>query len=175
MPDPMTADRAARATAHDELMSRLLVEMQPRLRAFLRRLAGVDVDDAVQETMARAWRSRRSFDPGHGGVEPWLLRIAFRAFLDQRGRNGATAAEPGEVAGAEPDPAHLIAVRDHTAALLDRLSAIERDVLLRFHGDGESIERIAEALAMPRGTVKSHLHRARNRLWAMQHQIGDRP
>jgi DNA-directed RNA polymerase specialized sigma24 family protein len=44
------------------------------------------------------------------------------------------------------------------------LAPRERDVLLRFHVDGESVAEIAAALCVPIGTVKSDLARARKRL-----------
>jgi DNA-directed RNA polymerase specialized sigma24 family protein len=39
-------------------------------------------------------------------------------------------------------------------------------VLLQFHRDGQRINSIAAGLAVPPGTVKSLLHRARTRMWA---------
>jgi RNA polymerase sigma-70 factor (ECF subfamily) len=180
MPHPMTAERAADETPRDAAMSELLTGMQGRLRAFVRKLAREDVDDIAQETMARAWRSRHTFDSKRSTGESWLLRIAFRAFLDLRQAKGNTlpatghgiGTSAGEVIAAGGDPVHQAAVREHTAALLGSLSAIERDVLLRFHRDGESIEQIARTLKTPAGTIKSHLHRARNRLWASERSTG---
>ncbi|MCA8974276.1 MAG: RNA polymerase sigma factor [Planctomycetes bacterium] len=157
-------------------MSRLLLDMQPRLRAFLGSLAAADVDDLVQETLTRAWRSRTRLDAARGSGEAWLLRIAFRTFLDHRRRCAQVIAQPAapedEQAAVQRDPHQQAAIREHTTALLGSLSRCEHDILLRFHRDGDSIEDIARALRMPPGTVKSHLHRARNRLWAMERQRG---
>jgi DNA-directed RNA polymerase specialized sigma24 family protein len=44
------------------------------------------------------------------------------------------------------------------------LRPLEREVLLRFHQNMESVREIALATDMPEGTVKSHLSRARRRL-----------
>jgi len=47
---------------------------------------------------------------------------------------------------------------------LGRLSAVERTVLVLYHQEERSYQQIAEALHMPLGTVRTHLHRARKRL-----------
>jgi len=171
----MTAERAADQTPRDAAMSQLLTGMQGRLRTFLRKLARTDVDDLAQETMARAWRSRHTFDPERGNGESWLLRIAFRAFLDLRKADRNTVPDTESLQANGCDPVHHAAIREHTATLLGCLSPIERDVLLRFHRDGESIAHIAGALKAPTGTIKSHLHRARNRIWASEHATGGTP
>lgn len=170
MPDPMTAD----PSAPDAQMQELLANATPALRAFLRRLAPTEVDDLHQETLARAWRSRQTFDPERGSGNAWLLRIAYRAFVDLRDRRPTTAGELSEqLTAVTADPLTRATARDEAASLLDLVPEPERDVLLRFHRDGQTIKEIATALVMPAGTVKSHLHRARNRLWAEQRRQED--
>lgn len=171
----MTNDPAAEAPA-DATLSRELGALDGRLRAFLATLhrgaaAPGDVDDLAQETMARAWRARGTFDAAKGSLAAWLLRIGFRVFLDRRQRR-APAPDAVEPIDHRPDPARAAEARDHAAALLAKLAPTERDVLLRFHRDGESIAAISRALAMPAGTVKSHLHRARNRMLAADRRAG---
>ena len=142
-----------------------LLEIQPRLHAFLRKLGAEDVDDVLQDTLARAWRSRTTFDGSRGSFAAWIMKIAFHSYLDQR----ADAARHPRALG--DDDRRLAArrtgdtdVRDEIGALLGRLPAIQQDVVLRFHQRGESIREIARDLNIPEGTVKSHLHRARRRL-----------
>ncbi|MCR9244791.1 MAG: sigma-70 family RNA polymerase sigma factor [bacterium] len=167
----MTEDRAA----PDARIQGLLTAMERPLRAFLRRLAPTEIDDLHQETLARAWRSRHTFDPTLGSGRSWLLRIGFRAFLDARDRRSQPTDElPDHLAASTADPATWAAARDDAAVLLQRLPPQEREILLRFHRDGESIAGIAVELRIPAGTVKSHLHRARNRLWAAQRNGEDR-
>src|SRR5258708_815646 len=58
--------------------------------------SGFEADDAVQETMLRAWRSAEGFE-GRSSVRSWLYRIATNVCLDMlRGRQ--RRARPMELA-----------------------------------------------------------------------------
>ncbi len=63
-----------------------------------------DAEDAVQETMIRAWRSRDQFD-GRASVKTWLYRIATNVCLDElkdRGRRALPMEEGSPSSGAPP-------------------------------------------------------------------------
>jgi RNA polymerase sigma-70 factor (ECF subfamily) len=148
-------------------------QLTPQLRAFLGRLLrggatyGSSLDDLVQETLTRSWRSRASFDAHRGSLASWLLRIAFTVYLDHR------AAPPPESSVRETatqatDPVAAAAAREHLLRLLAQLDPRERHLLLRFHRDGRSIAELAHETGLAAGTVKSLLHRARARLWAFE-------
>jgi RNA polymerase sigma factor (sigma-70 family) len=47
---------------------------------------------------------------------------------------------------------------------LQHLSDVERTVLVLYHQEERSYEQIADALKMPMGTVRTHLHRSRKKL-----------
>ncbi|HEX2849506.1 MAG TPA: sigma-70 family RNA polymerase sigma factor [Acidimicrobiales bacterium] len=68
-----------------------------------------EADDAVQETIVRAWRAADSFE-GRASVRSWLYRIATNVCLDMlRGRQ--RRARPVDLGPASPpDPAFLAAV-----------------------------------------------------------------
>lgn len=55
------------------------------LLAFCYQLLGspFDAEDAVQDAMERAWRSRSSFDPALAGLSTWVYRIARNVCLDR--------------------------------------------------------------------------------------------
>lgn len=151
-----------------------LVRALPRLRAHLAR-RGADPDDAVQEAATRALRGRASFDAGRGGIWPWLRRIGERALFDA-GRRRREAPEPR--ADLEPvDPSGAVAAsaaeRAEALRMVAGLPAREREVLWRFHVDGEPIAAIAAALGRPAGTIKSDLSRARRRLAAWHGPLDD--
>jgi RNA polymerase sigma-70 factor (ECF subfamily) len=94
-----------------------------------------------------------------------LRTIALRVVLDQRARGlrlrEAAGAQSNELAAREDA---TVEHRDELLRVLAPLSDVERDVLVRFHGRGETVQELALALQLPEGTVKSHLHRARRKL-----------
>jgi RNA polymerase sigma-70 factor (ECF subfamily) len=148
------------------LEARLAAEA-PGLRAYLRRVAGVgarsaELDDLAQAALERALRYRKSYDPARP-LGAWLRTIALRVVLDQRAARVRDAASaPSNELAAREDAS--VEHRDELARVLAPLSDVERDVLVRFHGRGETVEELALALRLPEGTVKSHLHRARRKL-----------
>lgn len=82
----------------DQLDPRLL-EHRRELTGYCYRMLGsaFDADDAVQETMVRAWRGLADFE-GRSALRSWLYRIATNVCLDQlNGRN--RRALPMDLAG----------------------------------------------------------------------------
>lgn len=108
----------------DELDPRLL-EHRRELTGYCYRMLGsaFDADDAVQETMVRAWRGLGDFE-GRSALRSWLYRIATNVCLDQlSGRQ--RRALPMDLSGSpwQPVPASLAARRPGTAwvePVLDR-------------------------------------------------------
>jgi RNA polymerase sigma-70 factor (ECF subfamily) len=96
-----------------------------------RMLASFDeAEDAVQETLLRAWRARDAFD-GSTGLRPWLYRIATRVCLDllRRRARRPQAAQPGpEVPWLQPYPDRLL---DEVAATGEQPDAVavERETI----------------------------------------------
>src|SRR5579884_3911191 len=68
--------------------------------------SGFEADDAVQETLVKAWRSRARFE-GRSALRSWVYRIATNVCLDMlRGRQ--RRARPMDLGPASPaDPTHL--------------------------------------------------------------------
>ncbi len=158
----LTEDRRA----FEQLMRR----HQGMVRAQLRRLLYGDqarADDLAQETFLLAWRKLDQFR-GEARFSTWLYRIAYSCFLQARRKRSAAA---DDVDGDAPDLP--ISLRDAADLRLDveramrRLSATEQEVLLHVVQLGLSHEEAAYVLAMPLGTVKSHMNRGKARLRAL--------
>ncbi|MFL9841116.1 sigma-70 family RNA polymerase sigma factor [Sphingomonas sp. ST-64] len=96
----------------------------------------------------------------------WLFGIAHRAFSDllrRRYRELPSSADDFEQIADEPlADAHAdLEQMEHGLA---RLPPVEREILTLFYLRELTIDETAEALAIPPGTVKSRLHRARRLL-----------
>jgi RNA polymerase sigma-70 factor, ECF subfamily len=130
-----------------------------------------DAQDAAQEALVKAWRALPGFRSG-APLRPWLLAIVanearsrVRAAGRRAGREArAFALEPGRAA--EP-PEAAVLVRERRAALNHALVGLpERDravLALRYLLD-LSEQETAAALGCRRGTVKSRVSRALERL-----------
>lgn len=126
--------------------------------------------DATQEALLRVYLRLSEFR-GESAFETWAVRIVTNVCLDRlRGRANrpkeAEAAWEG-MRDASADVEAEVLAREAAATLseaLRRLPPHHRVPLLLRLWDGWSYEEIAEALAVPVGTVKSHVHRARLRL-----------
>jgi RNA polymerase sigma-70 factor (ECF subfamily) len=153
----------------DAAFAAFLAAHRERVLAFLRRLGGHEAEDLLQETLAKVWRHRCRLDPA-ANPRAWLLRAAFRTFLDQRRRRrrGPEAAE--EVVRAAPDRRPCpVEIRDEIERGLLRLLPLERTLLLAFHAEGRTLRELAAAHHLPLNTIKSHLHRARRKLTEADH------
>ena len=97
----------------DEAAFRLLVEpYRAAIHAHCYRMLGslFDADDALQETMLRAWRGLPRFQ-GHELLRPWLYRIATNVCLDAlaRSRKRSLPIEHGRPAGPNHEPGERLA------------------------------------------------------------------
>ena len=92
----------------------------------------------------------------------WLFTIARRSVVNQL--RGQYAEHPQPLSYDEPDPADQVVDRVDVRRLVDKVPVVEREVLVLFHLEDLSLEECAEVLAVPVGTVKSRLHRARRML-----------
>lgn len=118
-------------------------------------------DDAVQDTLVRAWKYIDTFDR-RGSFEGWLLRICRNVVIDAA---NAAARRPESVEPTDLDrltpPVEEDASHD-LIELLHQLSVDHREVLVLVGVLGLSYDEAADALDLPVGTVRSRLARARS-------------
>jgi RNA polymerase sigma-70 factor (ECF subfamily) len=123
------------------------------------RVVGPDrAADAAQEALIRAWQHAGACRTVPG---PWVSAISRREALRLVARDARRPhdGDRGEEAVDPPCP-DALDVRD----AVRRLGPADRSLVLRFYWLGERDREIADALALPLGTVKIRLHRARGRL-----------
>ena len=129
-----------------------------------------EAEDVTQEAFVRAWRGLPGFR-GQARFATWLYRIVYNLCLNRlpRLRRELLQAEPLEEAVVDlaPAPPDVFEVQERLAFLheeLNRLPAKYRLVLTLRYLQDLSYAEIAAALDVPMGTVKTHLHRARQLL-----------
>jgi RNA polymerase sigma-70 factor (ECF subfamily) len=144
-------------------------------RYFARRVGREAADDLVAETFLAAFAKRRGYFTAHRDAAPWLYGIATNLVGQHRRdevrqfriRQAAwpDLAQPGH---AERVTADVTArsVRQQLADALAELPDADRDVLVLIAWEQLSYTETARALAIPVGTVRSRLNRARARLRA---------
>ncbi|MCK6546980.1 sigma-70 family RNA polymerase sigma factor [Myxococcota bacterium] len=164
---------------------------RPALVGHCYRMLGsaLDADDAVQETMVRAWRALDGFD-GRASLRTWLFRIATNVCLDTLGDRKRTRPldesavgtvddelvprerthwlEPvpdARVLPATVDPAERAMLKESIrlafVAALQHLPPRQRAALLMTEVLGWSAAEVAESLDMTVAAVNSALQRAR--------------
>ncbi len=166
---------------------------RPALTGHCYRMLGsvFDADDAVQETMIRAWKAWSDFD-GRSSIKTWLYRIATNVCLDElkdRGRRAHPIEEgaPGSpsieylakqpnnywiepmldsrIMPAEADPAERLMLRQSIRlafmTALQHLAPKQRAALLLTEVLGFSANEAAAMLDLSVASVNSALQRAR--------------
>ena len=110
----------------------------------------------------RAWRMRHQCqDPDRPW--PWLSRICQREAARLAARRRTSPLPEGREPS-EPSSADETVERLAVTAAVSQLAPLDRELIARRYGDDQTHRWIAGALAMPEGTVKVRLHRARRQL-----------
>jgi RNA polymerase sigma-70 factor (ECF subfamily) len=133
-------------------------------RLALRYASRTDADDVAQEALLRAWRFRGAVRDGER-LEGWLAVIVRNEAVRQRARPRCEPiAEVDFGFGIEDERLAAITATADLSSALGKLDASERRLLELRYTQDLTQPAIAKALAMPEGTVKVRLHRARAKL-----------
>ena len=129
-------------------------------------------EEITQEVFLALLTQMDRFDAGRGSLSTWLCGIARRQLWKYLERNEGAAFDFDEESAAElqcpsEGPAELLLRREAVAAVragMEELPPALREVVILCALEEMSYEQAAQVLAVPVGTVRSRLHRAKVRL-----------
>jgi RNA polymerase sigma-70 factor (ECF subfamily) len=119
-----------------------------------------EAEDATQEAMARAWKSRRSLREPEA-FDAWIDRIVVNACRERLRRKRVVLEVELPADGNEPEAADrfgALLAHDSVGRALGALTVDQRAVVVLRYWRDFSLDQIAERLGWPVGTVKSRLH-----------------
>jgi RNA polymerase sigma-70 factor (ECF subfamily) len=171
--------RRFQATGDHEAFRALVERHLASIRRLLLVVLGGDpeeVQDAEQEVLLAMYRRLGSFR-FRSSLRTFLYSLARNHAVDHlrrqrrhaRTRERAAALDPGQPPG-YGDPLGQVLERERTDALwraFGLLPDAQRQLLLMKEVEGFSVEEIAAVTSLREGTVKSRLHRGRERLARM--------
>ncbi len=158
----------------------LVVAYQNRLHAFVCRMVknSHEAEEVCQDTFLRAFSALNTFDFNYR-FSTWLFTIGYRLCLNtlRRRKDYCGDMDFSAMAGSGRNDSDDLPLADDVAnsdeakrlkkiiwEAVDQLTPQQRATVLLFYREAMSCQEIGDVLEMPAATVKSHLHRARNRL-----------
>jgi RNA polymerase sigma-70 factor (ECF subfamily) len=151
--------------AGDFTAAQALIEgVSPQLLRFFaaRRASRADADDLLQETWLRIHQVRHTYRQGEP-ASPWFYAIARHVQIDHYRRTTRTAARERHVEDVSEvaiEPAVERGSSDDLEALLQPLSASQREIIEMLKVAGMSLEEVARVQSSTVGAVKQKVHRA---------------
>ncbi len=167
---------AVRAGQRDAVLSAILPQYRRKVYSLAWSIVkdSAVADDVAQDVFVRVWRSLPSFD-GRASFSTWIYAITRNAAISSLRQRRQQVSLQDETVLAEAETALAArapeAHEERGGAEAERLSIAlaelpekQRQVVTLFYLQERSYDEVAEMLAMPLGTVKTLLHRARGRL-----------
>lgn len=132
-----------------------------------------DVEDVCQEVFIKVYQHLSDYQ-SDAKLSTWIATIAYRTsinYLKKYRKDNATSATDLltelDTDSGLPTPEDVVVIDDWRTFLhhqIDRLPLHYRTILTLYHLDELSYEEIAQVTALPEGTVKNYLFRARKLL-----------
>ncbi len=159
---------------HADAFRELVESYKDRLFAFVWRMVRNhhEAEDLCQAAFVKAYGALDSYREQYA-FSTWLFTIAYRLCLNSIRRRKALSGETDFARIGEPEAGgddrvanseEARRLRELIWTAVDDLTPTQRAAVLLFYREGKSCAEISQALGMPAVTVKSHLHRARERL-----------
>jgi RNA polymerase sigma factor (sigma-70 family) len=140
-----------------------------------------DAEDLVQDVLIKLYpRTRELLEIDR--LRPWLARVLYHQYVDSVRRHARSPVVElvrddesddnpldalAEMKDGPEEHAERSGQRERILRALDRLNAEQRAVVAMHDVEGYSLEELTTMLETPLGTLKSRLHRARQRLRAL--------
>ena len=147
----------------------LIRRHQSQVRNFLRKLTGdfSIADDMAQDCFLHAWNKLQTYS-GRGSFIGWLLKVAYTTFLQSKRRSKRYAEILDEIGHVAESDRQGTSINPEEVNDLDKLLAVlsenERAVLILSYACGLSHREISEATGQPIGTIKSVIHRGKEKI-----------
>ncbi len=120
-------------------------------------------EDTTQECFLALVRAPERFNPDRGPMKTYLFAIARNLVLkNYRDRRATESIESSE--SPSTDPRSALEVSSAVENAVAGLPHLQQEALVLFQYEGLTLEEIAQIVGTDVGTVKSRLHRARERL-----------
>lgn len=176
--DPVPAEAfgsilAAAGGGAEWAWARLMEDIDPVLRGYLRKQGASDPDDLAGETWMHVARGIKSFQGDYQGFRSWVFMIAHHRIIDDRRRRSRRPEDLEEAAtidraapSARSAESEAFESLEHgeVERILDELAPAQREVVLLRVVAGFGITEIAEIMGKKPGAIQALQHRAFKRL-----------
>jgi RNA polymerase sigma factor (sigma-70 family) len=148
----------------------------PLVASYLSRyVPAPDIDDVLQRVFYEVWRVHDRYDPSLP-LRAWVLSIARKRAIDHLRKRRDVVVPIDSMREITGDDGRETAERfgwaDEVRCALNRLAAVQREVIELAYFDGYTQSEIASALNLPLGTVKTRTSRGLQRMAGLLEQNG---
>lgn len=145
----------------EEALESIYVLLKPSLYSFIFRYSRDEQlsIDIVQDSFIKLHRYKSYYNPEKGRIKSYLFQIAYRLMIDRLNRRKKWRALLPFLTPSSKESIHhaeRMTVREAIAKLPEK----QRAVILLFYYHDMPQDEIATILEIPKGTVKSRLHKA---------------